>query len=532
MSGLQILDYLLTLLAVGGILLGLAMVWRALGQARLLRQAAASRPSKVAQAAMGPVTLCGSAQPLRPMSDPIYGKPCASCRVTITQGGQTTSLADTSAAYFWLADDTGRVLVDPKGATTHFQETLDVGPGQFPVSHPVEQYVRGIAGIGPEGWRLQAEILRPERLFYAQGLLAPVQKQDLARFLKSDAQRMKALDGDQDGAIDHQEWEAGLARLSAELKGDQDGAAPAIAAVIRRAPEGALLLSDMRAPAPKAAAGPGPGAAVLLLSLGLLTVRLSPSSPIPFGLERAPAAVEAGSVDEASDLLSLAVGPDLLMPSAPVALGPQLEGRQVLVRLFHNGRPIRKLTSVRPDFWASDEKGRVQGARVSRRGYDWLISGLPAGALSLTVGVDSDPSAPGPQAGDLAASVVLEGAPGIQRITVDLLRLMRLTKPQDQGGENLPAMASPVRFTWEPLGRDIRYRWSLDACDAKGVVVKTLLKDLTADHDMELALPPNPPGQHYVFRLTAFQGRKAVAAVAVRGRGVSRWSYALRVAAR
>jgi len=268
--------------------------------------------SKVRNLVPGLVELRGQAEPLEPMSDPLFQEPCSFYRITVVQSQSTcpthkpvaTELADTSRQKFWLRDDTGRILVDPKGARTIYSRTLRFAAGQCPVTHPVERYIRGIPGIGPEGWTLQATIVRPQDHFYVLGHAVPIDGtqpgrmisisdiplREFARLLKASPQRMKTLDADENGVVDPQEWEGGLAKLRQELAareaGPQAAATPIAAAIIREAPDKPLILCDdcdprIKGPIPAAAAALRSAAAVavILLSLRIMSGSLGPGRP-------------------------------------------------------------------------------------------------------------------------------------------------------------------------------------------------------------------------------------------------------------
>jgi hypothetical protein len=159
---------------------------------------------------MGLVRLQGRAQPLAPMTDPIFGQPCAFYRITVAtpppvRGKKevVTELADTSGDPFWLADDTGRVLIDPEGADIRWCETMEFCCDELPPAHPARRYVQGFLIPDFNGWRLRVEIARPEAVLQVLGQATPILLwPGLAQLLKSDRARMGALDKNQDGQID------------------------------------------------------------------------------------------------------------------------------------------------------------------------------------------------------------------------------------------------------------------------------------------------------------------------------------------
>jgi hypothetical protein len=296
-------DPLSLVVACLGLALGLYLLIRAVRDLWSERFGEGVAASKVAGMAAGEVALSGKAWPLDPMVDPIYGKPCSFCRITVTQDDQEVELVKHWRRPFWLEDETGRVLVDPDGAQTRYRETLDVAAGRLPRSHPVERYVSGVPGIGPEGWRLRAEILRAGSAFHLLGRAVPLELRELSRLLKSDPERMKAIDLDKDGAVDPDEWDVALYKRLQELTAPPPGGAAVPVLIVRKTPETALLLCDEGAPTPSGRGWFGASAlirclraaaalAVVLFSLRILSARLT-AAPAERSLE---AAVEERSV--------------------------------------------------------------------------------------------------------------------------------------------------------------------------------------------------------------------------------------------
>ncbi len=87
----------------------------------LVWQAVKNLPtSKVRSAAIGLVELSGSARYDKPLISPISKKGCAYWKVSVgrvgDKGNNLEFYKDESAAPFYVEDDTGRMLIDPKGA--------------------------------------------------------------------------------------------------------------------------------------------------------------------------------------------------------------------------------------------------------------------------------------------------------------------------------------------------------------------------------------------------------------------------------
>lgn len=262
-----------------GLCAGLGAFWKGFQDLKLKRLIEAIPTSQVRSMAMGTVELCGTIESNDEdvIRDPIYGKDAVCYRIKIEEyrrSGRSGSwvtihTSDTMNRTFWLADETGRVLVNPEGAKEFYKLDLSYKPGVLQIDNPdAESYIA--ATVGSSMWRsrrLTAIMLRPGDPFYVLGCSMPLDQrpswhrraaaavtdafQNAIRRLKADPIRMAGLDQNQDGVVDSVEWDAGVARLRQEL--EKNAAAPetpdnerehVAAAVIRTTPEGLLILAD------------------------------------------------------------------------------------------------------------------------------------------------------------------------------------------------------------------------------------------------------------------------------------------------
>jgi len=172
---------------------------------------------------------------------------------------------DSSQHPFWLLDDTGRVPVLPLGAEVYLQSDLDLQTGLL--SWPwkgqedaVTRFLDGLPGRTRKTLRLSAQIVREGEPVYVLGFASPLEEpqglgqsvarrlqlslRELARRLRADPERLRALDKNKDEAIDAQEWEEGLRRLKEELEREASEGQNPNPALIRRSPEGLLVIAD------------------------------------------------------------------------------------------------------------------------------------------------------------------------------------------------------------------------------------------------------------------------------------------------
>jgi hypothetical protein len=263
-------DVVLSVLGLGT---GLALFYRGFRDLQLRRFIDGLATSKARSMAMGTVELSGTAELAHPLTDPIYGRPCAYYRIVVREqhgSGKrrrwvTIYEKDSSQHPFLLVDETGKVPVYPARAATYFRHAIDttsswLGSLFSEVDPMVARFLGGLSAGRGAPLHITADFLRPDDPVYVAGYAVPADQPftwtenalrgaklslaQLSKRLKSDAARMKALDADNDGQIDAAEWDAGLARYRAELESAQPAAEAASGVIVRASPEGFLLLAD------------------------------------------------------------------------------------------------------------------------------------------------------------------------------------------------------------------------------------------------------------------------------------------------
>ena len=256
-------------------------------------------PSKIRSVALGAAELEGTARPKDPLVAPVSGLPCAWYRYRIereTHSGNernwtTVASGDSADWPFYLEDETGRVRVDPKGATAEIPNQIHETDPE--ISGPLAQLLTDHGIDCSSGWfgnrsRLRVSEARVDpgaRLFVygvaqaRHGMLEERRFQIAARLaeIKKDPAAMKAADLDGDGEVSLEEWDAIRQRVSADV----DRAPVADRVVIARDPLGASLF--VLSTRPRAALAHSlswralgsvfGGAALALVSLALLLER-------------------------------------------------------------------------------------------------------------------------------------------------------------------------------------------------------------------------------------------------------------------
>lgn len=266
--------------AVVGIAAGIYFFWDGFRKLKLKKTVEAIATSKVRSVAMGTVELAGIARPAAQVLDPIFQQPCVLYRVVVKEHRKsgknskwvTIYQSDSFAHPFWLEDDTGKIMVFPHACDPHLKEDVNEEAGGLFAglsnsSEPVQSFARSL-NRGMARLKVEANIVREHEPVYVLGYAAPsrdpytfrekvaqktgIDLTQIARLLKSNSEKMKALDKNGDGSVDAQEWTEGLDRFrkeveAAEAKPEPEPPTPErelIRVLIRKSPEGLLVISD------------------------------------------------------------------------------------------------------------------------------------------------------------------------------------------------------------------------------------------------------------------------------------------------
>jgi E3 Ubiquitin ligase len=191
--------------------------------------------SRIRSAAQGYVELAGRARllPGEPILAPLTRRPCVWWRYEIEARQTVGSRREwqvvergTSDSIFALEDDTGQVIIDPRGAEVSVP-LRDVWEGDTPRPSPGPPH-RGGSMFLAANYRYTEHLLLADQPLCAVGELRtrraaddlPTIDADVAAKLhawKQDAARMASFDRDHDGQISPLEWEAARAAARAEV---------------------------------------------------------------------------------------------------------------------------------------------------------------------------------------------------------------------------------------------------------------------------------------------------------------------------
>lgn len=199
---------------------------------RLRRKAIGMATSRARSMAMGTVELSGIADRFVDLSDPIFKRPCTYYNIKVEElrrSGKNSNWVTIHHEHsdgigFFCKDATGRVLVLPKNAELHFNAPIVLNKGGFTGTSPEAAFMARWNTFGKI--RVTAHILRMGDPIYVIGCALPTREMmapdkpvvpdvpgaiSMAAQLKKDPKRMKELDTNQDGTVDAEEWERGLA---------------------------------------------------------------------------------------------------------------------------------------------------------------------------------------------------------------------------------------------------------------------------------------------------------------------------------
>lgn len=224
------------LVAAFGLASGVLVFLRGFGLWRRHRWIEDTPTARVRSMPLGRVELHGRAQAKAELAAPFTGEPCVFYRYRIeeeTGSGRRRrwreiAAGDSSAWPFYLEDETGRVLVDPRDASVEI--AVDYRETNPPLVGALLAFLDE-RGIDPEGWfglrrklRFTQWHIAPGEALFVLGVAQPRAGLALERrqriagrlaALKGDRRALAELDRDRDGNVSPEEWEVAR-RLAVE----------------------------------------------------------------------------------------------------------------------------------------------------------------------------------------------------------------------------------------------------------------------------------------------------------------------------
>ena len=195
--------------------------------------------STVRSLAMGMVELIGKGKKFKPLKSPLTETECIFYKYTVERYERrgkhsswvTVAKGDSTFCPFWLNDDTGRVMVLPKGAEFILPVDYQFTSGfQRPLSHNLITFmdkhgIRYKALLGNYSMRFKEWYICPDEKVYILGTArkthgADDHKKNLMERLgqlKNNKVKMAEVDLNKDGNISAQEWDLAVAKVEENL---------------------------------------------------------------------------------------------------------------------------------------------------------------------------------------------------------------------------------------------------------------------------------------------------------------------------
>jgi hypothetical protein len=142
----------LGVLALGGVILGLVLLWRGFGDYRSASRIADTSSSRVSSLAAGEVRLGGTVEPAEvTLVSPLQSVPCVWYRAKVTRStddSEHTVFEEERGVGFRLRDATGTIRVFPRGAALDVPNRYDEKTGMFG-EEPIGLVPRQGSAFGP-----------------------------------------------------------------------------------------------------------------------------------------------------------------------------------------------------------------------------------------------------------------------------------------------------------------------------------------------------------------------------------------------
>src|SRR6185503_6377843 len=215
-----------------------------------------------------------------------------------------------------------------------------------------------------------------------------------------------------------------------------------------------------------------------------------------------------------------------------------------------DGRPLE--STAPPDFTcfsATANRWVNCGVKRGEGPGGWVVQGLVPGRYRLHVSVDENPANPRRFPGDYEAQHRFEVTErGPERLTVDVVRLIHLTRPGDNARAlegmltscaTQPTFRTPrlawdprarVEFAWEPIVEGAEYRVSVTAAScSQPDRQREVLHTTRTTTEVTVTLPPSVGDEQYYFWIAAWRDGRLVGDLYTHDGGVHSWNYRFQV---
>ncbi len=175
------MPFLFPVVAASALVGGLVMLLRGFRDLRLQRLIRDTPTARIRSMPMGLVEVCGEAETRSAATAPFSGRPCACWQVDVATRGKNNTWnvihRNASSHPFYLRDETGVVLVDPRGAEMKLTEQLEeecLGASlpDFYATY-LREHCRLAGFLGPGTLRFRERLLEPGQRVFVLGTAVP-----------------------------------------------------------------------------------------------------------------------------------------------------------------------------------------------------------------------------------------------------------------------------------------------------------------------------------------------------------------------
>ncbi|HSE03343.1 MAG TPA: tetratricopeptide repeat protein [Methylomirabilota bacterium] len=233
-----------------------------------------------------------------------------------------------------------------------------------------------------------------------------------------------------------------------------------------------------------------------------------------------------------------------------LALALAADAGEIPLELRFDGKPFEPTAPPELTCFSAAAAGWVScGARRGEGPGAWVLEGLQPGRYRLHVSIDENPANPRRFPGDYEAQHRFEVTErGPERLTVDMVRLIHLTSPGDNGRPIDGMLTScaaqpvfetprhswgpvaPIEFAWEPIVPGAEYQVSVTAVScSQPDRQREVLRTMTEATTVTLELPPSSGDERYFFWIAAWRDGRHVGDLYTHDAGTHSWNYRFQV---
>jgi hypothetical protein len=205
------------------------------------------------------------------------------------------------------------------------------------------------------------------------------------------------------------------------------------------------------------------------------------------------------------------------------------------------GTKINKLTSVQPKFWfRNEDKNTIMNPNIKYKKGELAIYDIPPGNYGMSVDIDANLENPSMYPGDYRSWTQFSVTEGNKTyLDIELNKIIHLLLPQDNSVvmqhwdsecENKASFPALLKFSWESMGNDVYYDYSIQKMSCKPYkTIDSVIGATSKDTTVSMTLPESAPNEFYQFNLAARKNGKIIGTLMTHGGIGYGWDYRFRV---